>query len=166
MADLSSRLHCSRRTLYELAASKDDLVALVVERFLDRNFLRGIAATHSTRPHVPAWKRSRSQSPKMPNESASPSPMTCSARLRTASLLASYDQRCAHLVEEIIREGQSRGEFRTAHPELAAEGIMAAVSRIQDTGVLRRLGLNYVEATREVLDLLLYGLGINPDPGN
>lgn len=83
---------------------------------------------------------------------------------RTASLLAAYDQRCARLAEEIIREGQARGEFRPANAKLAAEGIMAAVSRIQDTDVLTDLGLNYAQATHEILDLLLYGLGISPEP--
>src|SRR5688572_58767 len=52
LADLSDRLHCSRRTLYELAPTKDDLVALVVSRFLDRNYARGVEAMghHHTAP--------------------------------------------------------------------------------------------------------------------
>ncbi len=43
---------------------------------------------------------------------------------------------------------------------------MAAVSRIQDTELLTNLGLNYAQATREILDLLLHGIDINRDPSN
>lgn len=164
MADLSSRLHCSRRTLYELAGSKDDLVALVVERFLDRNFERGAAATHgheSSRARLEAFTIAVTEDAQRVSATFADDLFRTP---RTASLLARYDQRCAHLVEELIRDGQRQGEFRPANPKLAAEGIMAAVSRIQDTGVLRNLGLNYAEATREILDLLLYGLGIDRHP--
>jgi AcrR family transcriptional regulator len=166
MADLSSRLHCSRRTLYELAGSKEDLVALVVERFLDRNFSRGTAATsghESSRRRLEAFTMAVTEDAQRVGTAFADDLFRTP---RTASLLAAYDQRCARLLEEIIQEGQTRGEFRPTNAKLAAEGIMAAVSRIQDTYVLTDLGLNYAQATHEILDLLLYGLGIDPDPGN
>jgi AcrR family transcriptional regulator len=166
MADLSSRLRCSRRTLYELAGSKEDLVALVVERFLDRNFSRGTEASHNlltSRARLEAFTIAVTEDAQRVGTAFADDLFRTP---RTASLLAAYDQRCARLLEEIIQEGQDRSEFRPANPKLAAEGIMAAVSRIQDTDVLTDLGLNYAQATREILDLLLYGLGINPDPGN
>ncbi len=45
LGDIAARLSCSRRTLYELAESKDDLVALVAGRFLDSNYRHGLEAT-------------------------------------------------------------------------------------------------------------------------
>ena len=166
MADLASRLHCSRRTLYELAGSKDDLVALVVERFLDRNFSHGVQASGS---HQSSRERLEAFTIAVTDDAQRVSVRFADDMFRTprtASLLAAYDQRCARLAEEIIREGQDRGEFRTANPKLAAEGMMAAVARIQDTQVLANLDLNYAQATRGILDLLLHGLGINPEPDN
>jgi len=162
IADLSSRLHCSRRTLYELAGSKDDLVALVVERFLDRNFSRGSEATQTAQT---ARERLELFTGAVTEDAQRVSVAFADDLFRTprtASLLADYDQRCAQLVEALIRDGQGRGEFRPANPQLAAEGIMAAVSRIQDTELLAELGLDYARATREILDLLLFGLGATP----
>ena len=166
MADLSSRLHCSRRTLYQLAGSKDDLVALVVERFLDRNFSRGMEATHNqetSRARLETFTIAVTEDAQRVSVSFADDLFRTP---RTASLLTAYDQRCAHLVEQVVHEGQSRGEFRGVNPKLAAEGIMAAVSRIQDTELLTSLGLNYAQATHEILDLLLHGIDINRYPAS
>ena len=36
VAEIAAKLHCSRRTLYDIAPTKDDLVVLAVARFVDR----------------------------------------------------------------------------------------------------------------------------------
>ena len=77
---------------------------------------------------------------------------------RTATLVANYDQRCISLAENLIRTGQANDELRGAHPTLAAEGLMAAIARIQDNTVHTVLGLTYGEAVEQTLDLFLNGL--------
>ena len=49
VGSIADMLHCSRRTLYELAASKDDLVALAVSRLFDRNMRRGTGGGDASR---------------------------------------------------------------------------------------------------------------------
>lgn len=158
LADLASRLHCSRRTLYELARTKEDLVALVVERFLDRNYDRGIAAMQET-----STARARLDSfAAAVIDDAQRISVTFADDMfsspRTTSLVDNYDQRCITLVESLIRDGQERGEFRDVNAGLAAQAIMAAISRIQNTSVLAVLDLTYGQATRGIIEIFLEGL--------
>ncbi len=116
IADLSSRLQCSRRTLYELAGSKEDLVALVVERFLDHNFLRGMEATdnqETSRARLEAFTIAVTEDAQRVSVSFADDLFRTP---RTASLLAAYDQRCAHLVEHVVHEGQDAGSSAPPTP--------------------------------------------------
>lgn len=161
LADLASRLHCSRRTLYELADTKDDLVALVVERFLDRNYSRGIAAMQDT---TTARARLDHFATTVIDDAQRISVTFADDMFRTprtASLVTNYDQRCITLVESLIRDGQARGEFRIVDSTLAAQAIMAAIARIQDTNVLAMLDLTYGQATRSIIDLFIEGLAVS-----
>jgi AcrR family transcriptional regulator len=158
IADLAERLHCSRRTLYELADSKDDLVALVVSRFLDRNFARGATAMadeSTTRDRIEAFaaavvKHVRSASTTF-GEDVFRTP-------RTADLVAAYDHRCVTLVQGLITEGAASGEVRAVNSSLVAHGLMAAIARIQDPDVLAMIDMTYPDATREMVGVLLDGI--------
>ena len=158
LSDLASQLHCSRRALYELADNRNDLVALVVSRFLDRNFECGVAAMQghgSARTRIEAFAGAViSDSQRISVAFADDIFRTP----RTASLLAAYDERCARLVHDLIVDGQRSTEFRECHPALAAQGLMAAIARVQDSIVLADLELSYAEATRGTVDIFLNGL--------
>lgn len=158
LSDLSTRLSCSRRTLYELAESKDDLVALVAERFLDRNFRQGIDAT---RDLGAARERLRAFTTAVIADAGTMSRAFADdlfSSPRTASLVDNYDQRCTTWLENLLRDGQAAREFRTLHPTLAANSLMASIARIQDPAVLTEVGLSYLEAAAQVVDLFLDGI--------
>ena len=158
LGDLATRLHCSRRTLYELADNRNDLVALVVGRFLDRNFECGVSAM---RGQVSARSRIEAFAGAVISDSQRVSVAFADdifGTPRTASLLAVYDERCARLVYDLIVEGQNSGEFRPCHAGLAAHGLMAAIAKMQDSTVLADLDMSYAEATRGTIDIFLNGL--------
>jgi AcrR family transcriptional regulator len=158
LGDLTTRLRCSRRALYELAENRNDLVALVVGRFLDRNFERGVAAMDD---HASARSRIEAFSGAVISDSQRISVAFADDIVRTprtASLLSDYDERCARLVHDLVVDGQRSGEFRTCHPGLAAHGLMAAIASVQDSTVLAGLGLTYADATRGTVDIFLDGL--------
>lgn len=158
LSDMSDHLHCSRRTLYELAPTKDDLVALVVSRFLDRNYQQGIEAMA---PHGTASGRIEGFTRAVVEDAHRTSVAFADDTFRsarTASLIANYDQRCVSLVENLIRSGQNDGELRGVHATLAAEGLMAGIARVQDNTVLSVLGLNYGQAVTQIVDIFLDGI--------
>lgn len=164
MADLADRLHCSRRTLYELAESKDDLVALVVSRFLDRNFGEGVSAMAdetTTRGRIEAFTGAVVEHVRT---AAAAFGEDVFRTPRTAELVAAYDLRCVTLVQRLVADGQAAGEVREVDSGLVAHGLMAAIARIQDPEVLTMIDMSYPDATRQMVDVLLDGI-ITVDDG-
>ena len=158
LSDLAAQLRCSRRALYELADNRNDLVALVVGRFLDRNFECGVNAMQG---HASARSRIEAFAGAVISDSQRISVALADDIFRTprtAALLAEYDERCARLVHDLIVDGQNSSEFRSCHPALAAHGLMAAIARVQDSTVLAGLGMSYAAATRGTVDIFLNGL--------
>ena len=162
LADLAARLRCSRRTLYELADTKEDLVALVVERFLTRNFAQGRAAIDSESTEL-ARLRSFAAAVISDAERISTSFADDIFRTpRTAALVTDYDDRCVALVTSLLRAGQEAHEFRLVDPHLAAQALMAAIARIQDTSILQALDMSYGDAVSQILEIFIDGLGAGP----
>ena len=158
IADLAERLHCSRRTLYELAESKDDLVALVVGRFLDRNFNRGVAAMadeSTTRGRIEAFAAAVVEHVRTASTAFGDDVFRTP---RTAELVAAYDHRCVTLVQSLVGDGRASGEVRSVDSGLVAHGLMAAIARIQDPDVLAMIDMSYPDATREMVGVLLDGI--------
>ncbi len=158
ISDLAERLHCSRRTLYELSESKDDLVALVVSRFLDRNFGRGVAAMadeSTTRGRIEAFAAAVVEHVRTATSTFGEDVFRTP---RTAELVAAYDHRCVTLVQSLVADGRASGEVRAVDSGLVAHGLMAAIARIQDADVLAMIDMTYPDATREMVGVLLNGI--------
>lgn len=159
MQQLASRLKCSRRTLYELAPSKDELVLFVIDRRMRRT---GRLAAEALELFDD------------PAERLIEFVMAGGSRMRHTTLryqedivgfpaarrLVSAHYRYATLiVEEIVADGIERGVFRPMRAALVAEIADAAFERFQDPAVLQVHGLDFEGAAREVVELLSAALG-------
>lgn len=158
VADLTAHLSCSRRTLYELAPTKDELVLLVLDRMLRRMGRR-------------AWDATGAASPRLRQLEVF---MDCGVvELRSATLRFSRDVRAtpsvqrlvdAHfryavgMLEEIIRLGVGEGEFHSVEPRLVAEVLVGGLERLQDPDVLEETGLTIGDAATQLLALVTGGL--------
>jgi AcrR family transcriptional regulator len=155
---IAARIGCSRRTLYELAPTKDELVALTVRRYLDGLVSESFATI------------ARHRSPTRQLEAAAELVATRLARLspaftgdlaatpRTADLVSLFAQQFADRLADVIAAGIEQGRFRRVHPHLVAEAILGLVDRLLDPAVLDRLGLTYDEAARQITRLFLDGI--------
>lgn len=154
----AARLGCSRRTLYDLAPSKDDLVALAVERYLAR-FLDD-CLTEIGRHRSPARQLEAAAALVTARFAGLSDAFTADvvATPRTAALVATFAGRFADGLEAVVETGVRQGTFRRVHPRLVAEAILGLVDRLQDPAVLRGLGLSYDEAARQVAGLFLDGI--------
>jgi AcrR family transcriptional regulator len=155
---IAERLGCSRRTLYELAPSKDELVALAVRRHLARLVDDGLAAT--ARHRSPA-RRLEAVAELVADRFAALSPAFTAdvvATPRTAELVGEFARRFADDLAEVVAAGVDAGQFRRVHPRLVAEAILGLVDRLQDPAVLADLGLSPSEAARQVARLFLDGI--------
>lgn len=162
VGEIAARLGCSRRTLYDLAPSKDDLVALAVERYLD-GFL-GDCLDEIGRHRSPARQLEASAALVTERFAALSPAFTADlvATPRLATMVTTFTNRFADGLQAVVEAGVRQGAFRRVHPRLVAEAILGLVDRLQDPAVLGELGLTYDEAARQVAGLFLDGIRARP----
>jgi AcrR family transcriptional regulator len=158
IGELAARLHCSRQTLYQLAASKEELVLLVVDRVLRRIRRMGTdaaSARRDVRDRIvalvePGVSELRQASSLFLADVASFPP--------TKRLLEQHQRARREELQRLLEEGIRVRAFRGIDSRLAAEVIMAAVQRVMDSNFLVDVGLSAGDAIRGAEDLLLHGL--------
>jgi AcrR family transcriptional regulator len=156
--DLSARLHCSKRTLYALAGSKEQLVRAVVVHFFRGATARVEAA--SAAAHGPA-ERLATYLRAVAAELATVSPRffdDVAAFQPAAEVYERNTRAAAARVQELIGEGVAAGSFREVHVAFAADVITSVMVRIQQRQVTAATGLADAEAYSHLADLLLRGL--------
>ena len=158
ISELAERLKCSKRTLYEVAASKQELVLLVIERWLER--VRQLGWSGALEHEDPAKRISAYLSPGVTeSRRASRAFLEDIQTLRPALLVLEAHQReRAKVLREILDDGIRRGRFRPFHTKLVAEIFLAAVSRINEPKVLEAAQLTFSDAFGELFDLILNGI--------
>jgi AcrR family transcriptional regulator len=164
IAALAARLRCSRRTLYQLAPSKQDLFLLVLDRFLARIRRLGDDAAEGT-----ANLALRIEAYLAPGvrETARASNVFFGdiADLPQAKrMLDDHQRRRIGGIRRIIVDGRRRGVFRGFDPHLVAEVFTHAYRRVSQPDFLADAKLSMTEAYGELSRLLLHGL-LHPQPG-
>ena len=158
IGELASRLHCSRRSLYNLAPSKEDLFVLVLDRLLTRIERKGREAVErgvSNHERIagfvwPGLTETAGASPAFFADVASLS----AARRR----LERHQESRRRQLRALIEAGVRAGECRRVHPEVGAHMMLAAYRSVTDPAFLVTVGVSTTEAIREAHELLLYGL--------
>lgn len=155
--ELAAHVGCSRRTLYELAPSKDELVLIVFDRFLHRV---GRAALDSIDEATPFADQIRSyfrggmelqRISQVFGEDLADDP--AARRL--------FDRHYAYVlavVEELVARGIAAGEFRSATPRIVAGLLAGGAQLFNQPDVLADSGVDLVAATDELLDLVIRSL--------
>lgn len=156
--DLAARLRCSKRTLYGLADSKEQLVRAAVVHFFRRATTRvesAVAAESGPDRRLTAYLRA---------VSAELAPVSRQffddvAAFEPASEVYERNTRAAAgRVQQLIEEGVAGGGFREVHVAFAAEVITSVMVRIQQRQVAASTGLADAEAYEQLAELLLHGL--------
>ncbi len=158
MEELARRVHCSKRTLYAIALSREQLFTLVIRRFLTRVREEGDAAARN----APNWISSVAGY----LDAAVRGTRTASARFvrdldrfepGRRTLREHQRMRVAGL-ERLVEIGISKGECAQVHPKLVAEVLIHTVGRMSDPDFLARCGLTMSEAYAELYYLVLNGV--------
>jgi AcrR family transcriptional regulator len=155
---LAERLRCSRRTLYEIADSKEGLVLIVIDRVMRRlaRVARDAAAREATlldqvRAYLTKGLTELYRATLSFTEDVAASP---EAQL----LVASHFKYARSMVERMLVRGMETGEFRQIHPRITAETFDAALMRLLDPELLRDAGVSFAEAVEEYLTLFTDGI--------
>ncbi|MCT4352237.1 TetR/AcrR family transcriptional regulator [Streptomyces sp. Je 1-79] len=159
--DLAARLRCSKRTLYGLADSKEQLVRAAVVHFFRRATTRVeavLAAEQDPAERLAAYLRA------VAAELAPVSPQffdDVAAFEPAAEVYERNTRAAAGRVQQLIEEGVRAGVFREVHVTFAADVITSVMVRIQQRQVAAATGLADAEAYGQLAELLLNGLRRN-----
>lgn len=156
ISDLASGVGCSRRTLYELAPSKDRLVLVVIDRFLHKRGRAALAAIDVSDPFDLQLRSyleggvTFSWTSRFAQDLADDTP---------ARRLVDHHYRFVMtVVQRLVTMGIEAGEFRDVNPSVVAATITGATLYIDERGMTEHLGLAPADAIAEILDLLLPSL--------
>ena len=155
MDDFAAQLNCSKRTLYALASSKEQLAVLAVRHFFKRATEQVEAAIVRTRAPANRVTRYleavaealRPASRAFRDDLASYGPATEIYEQNTVT--------AAHRVGELIDEGTRAGAFRRVHAAFVSEVVTATMRRITSGEIAAVTGLSDAEAYSELAQLVV-----------
>jgi len=158
IAELASTLRCSRRAVYQLAASKEDLFLLVLDRILSRiersgrNAAAGVAdAGNKIAAFIqPGLTELTNATPAFFADINTYPP--------AQRLLKRHQDTRERELCELIERGVRSGECRRVHAEVAAQALLAAYRAITSPSFLSNVDISLTDAVSEGRDLFLYGL--------
>jgi AcrR family transcriptional regulator len=155
MDDFAAQLNCSKRTLYALAASKEQLAVLAVQYFFKRATEQVETAIARTR--LPANLLTRYlEAVAEALHPASRAFRDDLASFRPATAI--YEQNtltAARRVRELIDEGTRAGAFRRVHAAFVSEVVTATMRRITSGEIATATGLSDAEAYSELAKLVV-----------
>lgn len=157
---LAARLRCSRRALYELAPTKDELVLVVLDRRLRRTgafAAQALAKVDDAADRLEAFLLAGSSELKRTTLRFREDVARFPGARR---LIAAHYRYATALVGEMIDAGIELGRFRPVQSRIVAEIIDAALERLQDPEILREQDLSFEEAAAELTMLLRNGLAV------
>jgi AcrR family transcriptional regulator len=155
---LAERLRCSRRTLYELADSKEDLVLLVIDRLLRRLARRAHDAAQSATTHLDRLRAFLTQGLTELHRATLSFAEDVADEAEAQALVAAHFRYAINLIVAMLTDGIEAGEFRPIHPRVAAEALDAGLARLQQPVVLRTADASYAESLEEFLTLFTDGI--------
>lgn len=156
--DLASRLRCSKRTLYGLAGSKEQLVRAAVVHFFRHATERveaAVAAADGPAEQVGAYFKA------VADELAPASPAffdDVAGFPPAAEVYERNTRAAARRVQQLVDAGVAAGAFRAVHAGFVGDAVSTLMVRIQQRGTAEATSLSDAEAYAHLRDLLLHAL--------
>ncbi len=158
VSDIARQLSCSKRTLYELATSRDELILRVIERFFGR--IRSDAAVAMLGQDGPEQRIYRYLQAGV--HAAERLSATAVSDIHAwAPARAVWQQHVRLRVDgltEIIESGIRAAVFREVPPAFIAEVVFAAINRLREPEFYRSTDLAIAEAFDELYAMLVAAL--------
>jgi AcrR family transcriptional regulator len=158
MSDLAARVRCSKRTLYQLAPSKEELFLIAVQCELDEIWRLGLMAEAETKSIQDRIHRYVTAAI-VPCKRWSPAFLADVECMPEAhALLEQHLKDRMARVERMVKEGIRLGVFRHTNPKLVAEMIISSASRFCSPSFLEQTRIDLISAVESMCDLLWNGL--------
>ncbi|MEM9517667.1 MAG: TetR/AcrR family transcriptional regulator [Actinomycetota bacterium] len=161
---LAATVGCSRRTLYELARSKHDLVLLVLDRFLHRVGRTALDGIDPTAPYTEQVRRYFVGAVELQRRtSAFADDLADDPAARR--LFDRHFRYVVSVIERLVHEGITAGELRPVSPAIVAAVFAGSGLYALESDVLDDLDVTREDATTEIADLIVQSLQLeHPSP--
>lgn len=161
VGEIAARMHCSRRRLYDIAQTKEEIFCAAVKHFFDGILAQGEALIEREQDltaalaaylgvGVRAASRIGVQFLKDVEDSAT-----------ARSIFDRYQQARTVRLSQLIDEGVHQGVFAPCHGLVVSELILGAALRLRRPAFLAQADLTIEEAFQEFYRVLLSGLLID-----
>lgn len=161
VAELAATVGCSRRTLYEIAPSKDELVLVVLDRFLHRvgrKAIEGIDRSRCYADQIRTYFSGAIELQRLTTKFAADLDDDPGAR----RLLDRHFRYVMSVTEGLVAAGVATGEFRAVPPGIVAAILAGSGLFTLQPAVLDDLQTTQDAATAQIADLVLHALCIEP----
>lgn len=156
IADLAAGVGCSRRTLYELAPSKDQLVHVVLDRFLHKKGRRALDAIDPAEPFDLQLRAYLAGGVEFELQSRLADDLADDAAARR--IVDRHYRFVMTVVERLVSMGVEAGDFRPVNPAVVAATVTGTALYLSDPTIAADTGLDAATAVDQVLDLVLPSL--------
>ncbi len=160
IGELAARMGCSRRTLYELAPSKEQLQLLVLDRLLQRIGRQALAAVAPEAPLAVQLRQYVTSGVDYTFRAAAYDDVADVPAARR--LLDRHYRFAATIMERMIELGIERDEIRPVHAGVVATMISTSAQHLAEPDVLEDFGVPLAELLDAAFDALLGGLERRP----
>ncbi len=156
IGDIAAEIGCSRRTLYEIASSKEQLVLIVLDRFLHK---KGRAALDSIDPSddlIVQLRRYIVGGIEFHLERSLFEDLSDDAPARR--LLDRHFRFVMTVFQRLVTLGIERGDFRDINPAVVAGAVAGSTLFLSQPEIIDDIGLDLRTIITELLDYLLPAL--------
>lgn len=156
--EIARRLRCSKTTLYQIAPTREEIYAVVVERYLASIREDGATAAAAA-PDFPKALVALLRAGVTGARGASREFVRDMSRhLGSRRRLDHHQHLRVADVERLVQAGVREGAFQGFHPRIVAELILAMIAKIFEPDLLASVGLSLADAYEEAYRMVEYGL--------
>ncbi len=157
---LATELRCSKKTLYNIAPSKEEIFLVVMDKWLSE--IRRKGWQQASGQQVP---RDRIQAFLHPGiegvvDTTQSFWADVESYMPAKSMLTMHQRDRMHSIVDMIQVGIEDGSFHKVHPYLIAEVLLSAILRFDSPDFLESSGLSIGEAFQELYDVVFRGIEI------
>lgn len=164
IADIAQRMQCSRRRIYEIAATKEELFVNICRQVLDANLEKGFAAARGEADGAKAiatYLRATLNASGLSKAALTDLDSTESGR----AVFDAYQLARVRGLEDMIDDGVRQGLLVPHNPRVVSEAILGAAHRLRNQRFLEETGLSIGAAFTEFYEIVLNGLLVKPQAG-
>lgn len=158
VGELAERVRCSRRTLYDMAPSKEELFLLVLDRMWRRLGERAQKAIEAEVDPISKLEAFFREGVPMFAQTQAALYHDVEAYGPARRLFGDHMAIALQVVAALVTEGIDSGQCRDVNPEVVAEIISAGSVRLHSRDFLESNGMAFTDGIACMMDLLLNGL--------